>query len=130
MSARKPYVKPQPRNWWTAKPFFFWYMVREATSLFVASYAVLLITGLWALAAGPGAWSDWLQLLAHPVLIAWQLLTLAAVLYHAVTWFRLAPSIMVVRVGDWTLPARVMLVGQWLGLCVCSAGLLALMVGV
>lgn len=124
MSARRPYHKPQRPLWWMDNRFFSLYMLREATALFALSYCALLITGLYSLSQGEAAWNAWLGALTHPVCIAFHCLALAAVLYHTLTWFRLAPKIMVVRIGDWTLPQKSMLIGQWLGFAACSTTLL------
>lgn len=130
MSARKPYHQPQPANWWLQNRFFIGYMVREATSVCVALYCVLLLLGLYRLAQGEEAWNGWLEAISNPLAVVFHCLVLAAVLYHAVTWFRLAPRIMVVRLGDRVLPEKVMLVAQWCGLVVVSALLLAVFLGV
>jgi fumarate reductase subunit C len=125
-SYRKPYTPKQSRWWWTKNPFFLRYMIREGTSVFVLVYSLILILGLYQLKQGEAGWQQWLSLLNHPVIIAFNLLALAAALYHAVTWFKLAPKIMVVRLGDWKLPERLMVVGQWIGMLLISSILLTL----
>lgn len=130
MSERKPYRQPQPANWWLQNRFFTLYMLREATAVCVAMYSVLFLVGLYCLTQGEQAWNSWLQALAHPIALGFHGLTLLAVLYHALTWFRLAPKIMVVRLGERVLPEKVMLWGQWLGLGVCTALMLGFFVGV
>ena len=130
-SYRKPYQPRQSRWWWTKNPFFLRYMIREGTSVFVLIYSLLLILGLYQLKQGEAGWQQWLSLINHPAVIVFNLVALAASLYHAATWFKLAPKIMVVRLGDWKLPEPVMVIGQWIGLLLTSAILLtlALMVG-
>jgi fumarate reductase subunit C len=125
-SYRKPYTPPQSRWWWTKNPFFLRYMIREATSVFVLIYSRLLILGLYQLKQGEAGWQQWLALVNHPAIIVFNLAALAAALYHATTWFKLAPKIMVVRLGDWKLPEPLMVIGQWIGLLVTSALLLTL----
>ena len=123
---RKPYIPKQSRWWWTRNPFFIRYMIREGTSIFVLVYSVLLIFGLYQLKQGEAGWQLWLSLLNHPVVIVFNLLALAATLYHAATWFKLAPKIIVVRFGEWKLPEPLMVVGQWVGLVLISVTLLTL----
>lgn len=123
---RKPYTPKQSRWWWTKNPFFLRYMIREGTSIFVLFYSLLLILGLYQLKQGEAGWQQWLSLLNHPAVIAFNLLALAAALYHATTWFKLAPKIIVVRLGDWKLPERLMIIGQWIGMLLTSAILLTL----
>jgi fumarate reductase subunit D len=62
--------------------------------------------------------------LAIFIVIALQLFHAAHRIYHGATWFKLAPKIMVVRLGDWKLPERLMVVGQWIGLILISVILL------
>ena len=130
-SYRKPYQPRQSRWWWTKNPFFLRYMIREGTSVFVLIYSLLLIFGLYQLKQGEAGWQQWLSLINHPAVIVFNLVAMAASLYHAATWFKLAPKIMVVRLGDWKLPEPAMVIGQWIGLLLTSAILLtlALMVG-
>ena len=49
MSARRPYVRPMA-GWWRKNPFFVEYMVHEATAIFVAIYALLLLVSVTCLA--------------------------------------------------------------------------------
>jgi fumarate reductase subunit C len=126
MSARKPYYAVQQRGWWRQNTFFVKYMIREATALFVLLYCAILITGLYQLNNGNAAWNAWLANLTHPVFIVFHCTALAATLYHTVTWFQLAPKIMVVRIGGWTAPVKLMLAGQWVGFAACSIAVLFL----
>lgn len=132
VSNRAPYQAKQSRWWWLRNRFYTWYMVREGTALFVLMYCLILMTGLLRLSQGEAAWNGWLETLRHPAYILFHVCALLAALYHTVTWFRLAPKIMVVRIGDWRLPEQAMLVGQWIAFFVCTALLLtiALTVGV
>jgi fumarate reductase subunit C len=51
------------RGWWRRNPFFIRYMVREATAVAVAAYAIVLTTGVVRLAQGEAAWNGWLEAL-------------------------------------------------------------------
>ena len=91
MSARRPYMRPM-NGWWRRDPFFVRYMVREATALIVALYAVVLLAGTLCLARGETAWNAWLALLRTPVSILLHLLMLVAMIYHAYSWFEIMPK--------------------------------------
>ena len=93
MSTRKPYIRPM-QGWWLKNPFYIRYMIREATSVFVGIYAFVLLAGLFSLASGEAAYYDWLAAMTKPLAILFHLLALAAALYHAVTWFAVAPKVM------------------------------------
>ena len=91
MSARRPYMRPM-NGWWRRDPFFVRYMVREATALVVALYAVVLLAGTLCLARGETAWNAWLALLRTPASILLHLLMLVAMIYHAYSWFEIMPK--------------------------------------
>jgi len=90
---RKPYVRPMT-HWWRRDPFFVRYMWREATALAVAAYAVVLVVGVWRLAQGQAAYDGWLQALRTWPSIVGHLVLLAAMVYHAVSWFEIMPKTM------------------------------------
>ena len=92
MNTRKPYVRPMD-GWWLKNPFYIRYMIREATSVFVGIYALILLAGLVSLVCGEVAYKGWLMAMANPVAVLFHLLALAAAVYHAVTWFAVAPKV-------------------------------------
>jgi len=128
LNHRKPYHPKQSRWWWTGNSFFLRYMLREATSIFVMLFSLELIYSLLQLSQGPDNWNQWLATLAQPLFIVFNLIVLAAAIYHAATWFKLAPKIMVLRLGDWKLPEKIMVSGQWLGMIVFTAALISLFI--
>ena len=102
-SFRKPYHREVSWNWWTKNPFYVRYMLREGTAV-MALFAVLeILLGvfLFALSAygdpedpdtvAPYMW--WAtDFLGNPVVIALNIVTLGAQLFHMVTWFNLMPK--------------------------------------
>ena len=93
MSSRRPYLRPMD-GWWRRDPFFLRYMIREATALIVALYALVLLAGTLCLASGEAAWNAWLALLGSPGLVALHLVLLAGMIYHAYSWFEIMPKTM------------------------------------
>ncbi|MBK7685951.1 MAG: fumarate reductase subunit C [Rhodocyclaceae bacterium] len=87
---RRPYVRPMA-GWWRKNPYFVEYMIHEGSAFFVAAYALVLLVGLLRLSQGEAAWNGWLFALHSPLSIAGHLLLLAAMLYHAWTWFNIMP---------------------------------------
>jgi len=82
------------RGWWRRDPFFVRYMIREATALIVAAYALVLLAGVLCLAQGEAAWNGWLAQLRSPVSIVLHVLMLAAMIYHTYSWFEIMPKTM------------------------------------
>ena len=94
MSNRRPYVRPMNGWWWRSDPFFVRYMIREATSVIVVAYAVVLLWGAVRLAQGEAAYNGWLEALESPLSIAFHAFVLAVFLYHTWSWFSIMPKTM------------------------------------
>ena len=126
MSARKPYVRTQPKDWWLKNPFYTRYMIREATSVAVAIYTIVLLVGLWRLSQGPEAWSGWLAAMSSPIAVIFHLLALALTAYHTMTWFGVAPKAMPVQFGAQKVPDKVVVAAHYGAAAVASLVILFL----
>lgn len=93
MNKRRPYVRPMD-GWWRRDPFFVRYMAREASSVLVAVYGVILLVGVLRLSQGEAAWNGWLQALQNPWSVAFHVLTLLVFIYHTWSWFEIMPKTM------------------------------------
>ena len=80
------------RGWWRRNAWYRAYMVREASALFVAIYALELLIGLARLAEGNAAYDAWRAALSTPWAIAFHVVALAFFVYHAWTWFAVMPK--------------------------------------
>jgi fumarate reductase subunit C len=69
MDATRTYVRPM-RGWWRHNPYYRAYIVREMSALFVALYALVLLTGLFRLSQGRAAYDGWRASLATPWAVA------------------------------------------------------------
>ncbi|HEY5632666.1 MAG TPA: fumarate reductase subunit C [Burkholderiaceae bacterium] len=104
MPATKTYKRPMG-SWWRRNSFYSWYMLREASSVFVTVYALVLLTGLWRLTQGQQAYEAWRASLASPLAIVFHLVALWMFLMHASSWFKVMPKTMpFVRVGGKRVP--------------------------
>ena len=90
--------------WWLQKRSYAVFVIRELTSVFVAFFAILSLWQLRALARGPEQYAGFVARLKTPLFLALDSVALLFVLFHAVTWFNLAPSAIVVRVGGTRVP--------------------------
>ncbi len=90
--------------WWLESLSYAGFVLRELTSVFVALFAVVTLWQVRSLAAGPEAYARFVRRLATPPLIAFHAVAFLFVLFHAITWFNLAPKAMVVRVKGKRLP--------------------------
>ncbi|MGV0812190.1 fumarate reductase subunit C [Mycolicibacterium boenickei] len=113
------YRQPVPLLWWAKRGSYLRYMLREASCVFVAWSVVYLLVGVGAIGTGR---DDWFRdFSTHPVVIALNLVTLAFLLLHTVTWFSLAPRAMVVHLGGRRVPAGAVLAGHYVAWLVVSA---------
>ena len=89
-------------GWWRRNPYYLWYMLREASCVFITVYALILLAGLYRLQQGRESFEAWREGLAAPLSIAFHGVALLLVLYHAWTWFKVMPKTLpFVRLGSW-----------------------------
>jgi len=110
-----PFQRPVSPTWWLKKRAYFLFILRELTSVFIAVYLVLFLLLLQRLSAGPEPYAAYLRFLATPGMIAFHGVALAAALYHTLTSMSFLPNIIVVRIGEYRLPAIAYAVGAYSG---------------
>jgi len=121
MARIKPYVRPM-RGWWRKNPYYVRYMIREASSVFLAIYTVILLMGLLRLAQGEAAYEAWRAALTSFGSIVFHLLALLTVAYHAYTWWKVAPKTAPdLRFAGRPLPELVITASGWLATVGMSA---------
>ncbi len=125
-----PYQRPVRFTWWLGNRAYTLFVVRELTSIFIAAYAVLILLLLRSLSAGREAYVAYLALLTAPGMVIFHLVALAAAVFHAVTWFDLAPKGIAVRVGDHALPGRIIVAANYAAWIVVSVVIAWIVLGV
>jgi fumarate reductase subunit C len=126
-AVRGPYVRPM-RGWWRRDPFFVRYMVREATAVAVAVYAIVLTVGVVRLAQGEAAWNGWLAALRSPWSLALHIVLLVAMIVHAKSWFEIMPKTMpMIVVGGRRLAAATITRTGWAATIVASVTLFSVL---
>lgn len=102
----KTYQRPMA-GWWRRNPFYLWYMLREASCIFITAYALVLLTGLLRLHQGKPQFDAWRESLAGPWGLAFHTAAVLMVLYHAWTWFKVMPKTLpFIRLGARRVPDR------------------------
>ena len=112
MNQTSAYSADQPRQyrprvsayWWLWQWGYLKFILRELSSIFVAYFVVLLLLMLRALSQGPEGYAAFQSWLRTPGIVALNVVSLAFVLFHTITWFNLAPRALVVRLGGTRLP--------------------------
>jgi len=90
--------------WWLQNRAYTGFVLRELTSVFVAFFAMVCLWQLRALTQGPEAYGQFLARLRTPLFLALDTLAFLFVLFHAITWFNLAPKAMVLRLRGKRVP--------------------------
>ena len=114
------YRERMPIFWWVSKLAHIRFIVRELTSVFVAAFAVELLTVVRSIYTGPQAYASFQAWLQTPLSLALHLIGFLFVVFHSVTWFSLAPKAMVLRVGSLRIPDGAIVAGNVFGWIVFS----------
>lgn len=125
MSERRPFIRLQPARWW-AHDRYLAYTIRELCGVAVALYGAILLAGVVCVWLGPEAYAGYRRALASPWSLWLHLMLLAAVLWHAVTWFQILPkTIPKLVLAGRLVPQQRLFAGSLAFAGLCSAGLLA-----
>jgi len=109
-----PFVREVPRTtWYLARRRDLVHMAQELSSIFIGGYALLLLWGVKALAAGPDAYQAFLASLGSPLSLGLHWVTLAVTLFHSVSWFGVTPKAMPVQSGEEFLPGSLIVGGHY-----------------
>ena len=107
--------------WWLQRKSSFTFILRELSSLFVAWFVVFLLLLVRAASGGDAVYQEFLRWTASPGILALNVVSLFFLVFHAVTWFNLAPRAMVVHVGAKRVPGAVIAASNYAGWVVVSA---------
>ena len=121
MTQVRAYRRTMSTWWWVRKPSYFLFVMRELSSIFVAWFVLYLLLLVSAVGRGEAAYQDFLDLAGRPGVVAVNVVALAFVILHAVTWFSLTPKAMAARVGGRPVPPAAVIASQYVGLAVVSA---------
>ena len=91
--------------WWLSRWAYLKFILREGSSIFVAWAVIVTLFDIRALTRGPADWAEFQNWLRSPLVLAMNTVSLFFIVFHAVTWFNLAPKAMVVRVRGKRLPS-------------------------
>jgi fumarate reductase subunit C len=94
--------------WWGQRRGYVAFILRELSSIFVAWFVVYLLLLVRAVSQGDSRYQQFLRWSGSPVVLLLNLVTLLFVVFHAITWFNLAPQAVVVHLGAKRVP------GPWI----------------
>ncbi len=125
----KRYVRPVSTFWWLERRSYVVFVLRELSSVFVAWFVVFLLILVDAIAAGRDRYERFLDWSANWWVILLNAVALLFVLLHAVTWFKLTPQAIVVRLHGRRVRPGSIIALQYLLWAVLSAALAWVILG-
>jgi len=137
MKQMATYTEYHPR-WYRTRVSTYWWLVswpylrfifRELSSVFVAWFVVMVMLQIRALSHGPAAYKEFQEWLRTPILIALNAISFFFVLFHAITWFNLAPKAMAVRFRGKRVPDLMILAPNYAAWLIVSAVVAWLLLG-
>jgi fumarate reductase subunit C len=117
------YRPPVSRLWWVHRPSYLLVVLRELSSVFVAWLVAYLLLLIDAVNRGSDAYRRFLDWAGSPAIVVLNIVALAFVVLHAVTWFNLAPRAIVIRLRGQRLPSRMVAAGHFTAWAVVSAAI-------
>jgi fumarate reductase subunit C len=107
--------------WWVSRRSYLIFVLRELSSVFVAWSVVFLLLLVRAVSQGGPEYRRFVDQSSAPWLLALNVVALAFVVFHAITWFNLAPQAMVVRVRGKRVARSRIALGHYAGWALLSA---------
>ncbi len=128
MSEQPPYTPFHPRWyrprvstwWWLKRPSSRACILREVSSVFVGWFVVFLLLLVAAVGRGDAAYQDFMRWTANPGIVLVSRVSLFFVVFHAVTWFKLAPQAMVVHMRGKRVPGKLIAASNYAAWVVTS----------
>jgi fumarate reductase subunit C len=127
MSARYTEFHPRwyrprmPVFWWVGRRSYLIFVLRELSSVFIAWSVVFLLLLVHAVGQGGTEYRRFLDRSGEPWMLALNVIALAFVVFHALTWFNLAPHAMVVRLRGKRVPRSWIAGAHYAGWALLSA---------
>jgi len=116
MSERPVYVEYHPRwyrprtstYWWLQRRSYLAFILRELSSVFLAWFVTYLLLLVHAVSQGEPSYRQFMTWAGSPIILLLNFVSLVFVVFHAITWFNLAPQAMAVHLRGKRVP------GTWI----------------
>ena len=113
--------------WWLGKWPYVKFILRELSSVFVAWFVVYLLVMFRLVTRSEGSYHGFLELSAHPIILTINVIAFFFIMFHALTWFAVAPQALVAHIGKKRVPAVLIAASHYGAWLVVSAALLWLL---
>jgi fumarate reductase subunit C len=109
--------------WWLERWTYLKFILRELSSVFIAWFVILTLLQISALKRGPADYMKFQEWLRSPLLVMLNALSLCFVIFHAVTWFNLAPKAVAIRVRGKRVSSLLIAAPNYVGWLAISAAI-------
>ncbi len=100
----KLYYPQMPTAWWFKKWNYFFFLLRELTSVFIAAFLVVYLIQIYNMGLGAEHYAAFVERFKSPGWIVFHVVALIFAVYHSITWFKTASVILTPHVGSWAVP--------------------------
>ncbi len=115
------FIRPAARySWWFRQGRYIRYMLRELSSLFIGTFTLTLVWGLYRLGQGKAEFQAWTMAVWSNSAVVFSLLVLAFSAYHSFTWFMLTPKAMPLKLAGKRLSAWIIITAHF-GVCLLAS---------
>jgi succinate dehydrogenase subunit C len=122
----KELIRPMPATWWLKNPAYTRFMIRDATSVFIAGYCVFLMVLMHRASVDAASFEAFYDKLASPLSLVLHLIALVFAGYHSITFFNLTPRVLVLFRRDEKVPEQLIAGAHYAGWLVVSLVLIVL----
>jgi fumarate reductase subunit C len=88
----REYRRSLSNFWWLERRSYLIFILREFSSIFVAYFLVVTLEQVCALTRGPEAYAAFQAQMRHPLMILLNIIALAFLVLHTITWSKLVPK--------------------------------------
>jgi fumarate reductase subunit C len=115
--------------WWLGRRSYLAFILRELSSIFVAWFVVYLLLLVRAVSEGESSYRQFLSWSGRPLVLFVNVVGLSFLVFHAITWFNLAPQALVVHVRGKRVPGALIAASNYLAWVAISALVVWLVLG-
>jgi fumarate reductase subunit C len=115
--------------WWLGRRSYLAFILRELSSIFVAWFVVYLLLLVRAVSEGESSYRQFLSWSGRPLVLFVNVVGLSFLVFHAITWFNLAPQALVVHVRGKRVPGALIAASNYVAWVATSALVVWLVLG-
>jgi len=125
----REYHRPFSNWWWLGRFNYLKFILREFSCVFVAYFLIVTLIQVRALTRGPGAYAAFQAHMRHPLVILLNIIALAFLVLHTITWSKLVPKAFYPRSHGHPLPEMTTALPSYIAWAVATIVVAAIILG-